>query len=363
MALTQHEVVKKIGVSRGTLHRVLTGSALVKASTRERVLRELDHLNYVPNAIAQGLKNRKTNTLGVIGPATANLSNADKLTSIYQAARLLGYSIVFAYSDGSPEADANSIRELRSRMVDGIVAFGRGLAETAPLYEKLIKDGVPFVSLYPIERVATDCVYVDTRDAFRRLTEHLIDLGHRDIGLLLNPSRTRYIINREAGFRDAMTRAKLPINNDWITFASPAHRSGAAMDEEKANWKVSDYQYGFDGASRVLAQRTRPTALVCMTDDAAIGALRAADLAGIPVPGQLAIVGYDDKEAARFARVPLTTMHQPDEMIGQEVISLLTKRIGATRPSAKPTVHPLHARLVIRESCGMKRSGPPSSAR
>jgi len=354
MALTQHQLVEQLNVSRGTLHRVLTGSPLVKASTRERVLRELERLNYVPNAIAQGLKNRKSKTLGVIGPATSNPSNADKLTSLYLAAREEGYSIIFAYSDGSSEADAKSIRELRSRMVDGIIAFGRGLPEAAPMYRELLKDEIPLVGLYPTPGVETDCVYVDTHGAFRRMTEHLIGLGHKKIGLLINSSHSLFIRNRELGFRDAMAKAKLTVREEWIASATPYDSQGGEGEEwEKRILQISDYQQGFWGASLIFAKRQRPTAMVCMTDDAAIGALRAADLAGISVPQELALIGYNDKEDARFARVPLTTMHQPDELIGREVISLLTKRIAGQLP-AKPVVHALQAKLVIRESCGKK---------
>ena len=354
MSLTQHELVEKIGVSRGTLHRVLSGSPLVKASTRERVLRELDRLSYVPNAIAQGLKTRRTKTLGVIGPATANVSNADKFTSLYLAAREQGYSIVFGYSDGSSEADSNSIRDLRSRMVDGIVAFGRGLQEATPLYRNLIKDKIPFVSLYPTPGVEVDCVYVDTRMAFRHLTEHLIGLGHSDIGLLINSSHSLFITNRELGFRDAMTKAGLPVREDWVIRTTPEGSPKRDGEErEKQIWQTSDYQHGFWGASHLFANRRRPTALVCMTDEAAIGVLRSADLAGIKVPQELAIVGYDDKDSAGFARVPLTTMHQPDELIGREVISLLIMRIRGELPR-KPVVQSLQAQLVVRESCGAK---------
>jgi len=354
MSLTQLQLVEQLGISRGTLHRVLTGSPLVKASTRERVLRDLERLNYVPNAIAQGLKTRKTRTLGVIGPATGNVSNADKLTSLYLAAREQGYSIIFGYSDGSSEADANSIRELRSRMVDGIIAFGRGLPESASLYKSLIKANVPLIGLYPTPGVETDCVYVDTRTAFRRMTEHLISLGHTEIGLLSNSSHSPFIRNREFGFRDAMEAAKLPIRKDWITYSTPdGFPAGEGEERERFIWQISDFQHGFWGASLIFAKRQRPTALVCMTDDAAIGALRAADLAGISVPGELALVGYNDKEAAKFARVPLTTMHQPDEAIGREVISLLTKRIAGELPPT-PVIQILQAKLVIRESCGQK---------
>jgi len=355
MSLTQHEIASQLGISRGTLHRILSGSPLVKEATRERVTRELKRLNYVPNFIARGLKMKRTETIGIIGPAAMKMANIDKLNALHLAARKLGYSVMIGYSDGSPEEDARCIQELRARMVDGFIGLGRGLPENVPNYKNLQDAGVPFVTLYPMPGFEADCVYVDTRQAYCTLTSHLIAQGHTGIGLLLEASASQYSINRELGFRDAMAAAKLPVVEDWIVHVTPDGSSEVdPRNDANSVWRVSDYQYGFWGASLVLAKRKRPTALVCFSDEFAIGALRAADLAGIRVPEELAIVGYDDKECAKFARVPLTTMHQPDEILGKEAIALLINRISGKLPD-KPVVRPLKARLVIRESCGARR--------
>jgi DNA-binding LacI/PurR family transcriptional regulator len=352
MSLTQHELVNQLGISRGTLHRILTGSKLVKESTRERVLRELERMNYVPNAIARGLKTRRTNTIGIVGPAAIKLANIDKLNALHVAARKQGFSLVLGYSDGSSEEDANCIRDLRSRMVDGLIAMGRGLPQSIPILQKVIDDDVPLVTLYPIPGLKTDCVYIDTQRAFRELTQHLIKLGHSKIGLLLDASTSQYTVNRERGFREGMAQSGLKIREDWIVHVSAdGSTSPGGEDAEKQLWKISDYQLGFWGTSLLLAKRERPTGLVCYSDEFAIGALRAADLAGVPVPSELALVGYDDKEPSRFARVPLTTMHQPDDVLGETAIDLLINRIEGNAPAC-PTEYPLEAKLVIRESCG-----------
>jgi DNA-binding LacI/PurR family transcriptional regulator len=354
MSLTQHEIVNQLGISRGTLHRILIGSPLVKPATRERVLRELEKMHYVPNAIARGMKMRRTNTLGIIGPAAIKMANIDKVNSLYLTARERGYSVMFGYSNGSLEEDARCIRELRSRMVDGFIALGRGLAQSARQYQSLQESGTPFVTLYPIPGLHADCVYVDTRSAYAELTRHLIKLGHTKIGLLLDGSSSQFSVNRELGFRDAMTSASLPVVEEWIIHVTPdgSSRMSEESEEEKV-WHISDYQYGFWGASLILAKRQRPTALVCFSDEFAIGVLRAADLAGVRVPDELALVGYDDKDSAKFARVPLTTMHQPDNEIGTEAVSLLIDRIDGKLPP-DPVVRPLEAKLVIRDSCGAK---------
>jgi len=359
MSLTQHEIVSRLGISRGTLHRVLSDSPLVKSSTRERVLEELKRLNYVPNAIAQGLKTRTTRTIGLVGPASLRMSNIDKLNAIYQAARGRGYSITLGYSDGSAEADAQCIRELRARMVDGFIAIGRGLEETVPVYSELARTGTPLVTLYPLPKLEVDCVYVDTRRAYAEMTRHFIGLGHTRIGLLINASRSLFTVNRELGFRDAMKKAGLPVQEDWIIRASP---DGDPVRHDEAGemriWDISDYQYGYWGMTALLAKRKKPTAILCLSDENAIGALRAADEAGVSVPEEIALMGYDDKEPARFARIPLSTMRQPDDKVGAEAVTLLVDRIE-NRLSQKRVVRPLNASLVIRNSCGAGQLATP----
>lgn len=352
MSMTQHELVKELNISRGTLHRVLSGSPLVKASTRERVLEELGRINYVPNAIARGLKMRRTHTIGVVGPAAIRLANIDKLNALHLAAQGRGYSVLLGFSDGTPGEDAVAIRDLKSRMVDGFISIGRGLPEGTPNLQRLVDEGTPLVTLYPIPGLETDCVFVDTQKAFFELTMHLIKLGHTKIGLLLDSSSSQYSLNRELGFRDAMIQEKLPIREDWVVHVTPDGTTSKRVDQkESLLWQVSDYQFGFWGTSLLLARRDRPTALICFSDDYAVGALRAADLAGVAVPEELALVGYDGKESARFARVPLTTMHQPDEQVGKTAVELLLKRIESKNAGA-PVQCPHFAELVVRESCG-----------
>ncbi len=356
MALTQHDIVKQLGISRGTLHRVLAGSPLVKASTKERVLRELEKLNYTPNIIAQGLKTRRTKTIGIVGPAAIKVANIDKVNALHLAARQHGYSVIIGYSNGSAEQDTECIRQLKSRMVDGLVVFGRGLPESVPLYQALIEEGIPLVTLYPLIGLNADCVYIDTRKAFQQLTEHLIKAGHKDIGLLVDSSSSQYTVNRELGFREAMKKAGLPVNEEWVIHVAPdGTASSSGMENERRLWETSDYQLGFMGTTLALARHSRPTALVWFSDEFAIGALRACDLAEVRVPDSLAITGYDDKESAKYARVPLTTVHQPDEKLGSEAISLRIKRIEGGSPVENPTTVALKGQLVIRDSCGARK--------
>jgi DNA-binding LacI/PurR family transcriptional regulator len=347
MPMTQHQLVRKLGVSRGTLHRVLTNSPLVKTTTRDRILKQLESLDYTPNAIARGLKTKRTMTIGIIGPATIRTANIEKINALYVAARDRGYHIQLGYSDGSPQADELCIRDLRSRMVDGMVVLGRGMADNIPQYQILLKAHVPFVTLYPIPGLRADCVYVDTKKAFSDLVMHLAGLGHRDIAILLDASVSQYSRNREAGFRSGMRRAGIPVREEWV-IRSLEETGIKVWTPEK-----TDYELGFQAATRLFASSHIPTAVVCFSDEFAIGTLKAAALAGLDVPSRLAIVGYDDNIAAAYARVPLTTMRQPVELLASRVIDLLVDRID-NNDSPPPARMALPATLVIRDSCGSR---------
>lgn len=354
-AMTQHEVARKLGISRGTLHRVLTSSPLVGAQTCERVRRGLEELHYTPNTIARALKTKRTMTIGVAGPGASKLANLDKLYEVHQAAAEAGYTVIVGYSNGAVEEDERCIRELRARMVDGLIVFSRGLRGGGRPLRAARAAGHPVVALYPLPGVSVDCVYVDTRGAFAELTRHLIGLGHQDIGLLTDSSESEYTKNREHGFQDAMHSAGLPVRPEWVVRAQPAEcGAGDAPASEQRLWQCSDFDLGYRAALQAFRARPRPTALVCYSDEFAIGALRAADQAGVRIPQELSLVGYNDSDAARYARVPLTTMHQPNRELGRAAVSLLLRRMGEGVAAGPPVVQVVSASLVVRES-----SAPP----
>jgi DNA-binding LacI/PurR family transcriptional regulator len=351
-ALTQKDVVEKLNISRVTLSRVLNNSPLVKSSTRERVLEELKALNYEPNILAQGLKNKSTKTIGLVGPASIRISNIGKLNAIYEATQKQGYSIAMGYSNGTAEEDRDCIRKLRARMVDGLIVMGRGLKETIPIYQEVINRGIPMVSLFPLAGLAMDCVYVDTQDAYKRLTQYLISLGHEKIGLLINDSHSEFTLHREKGFRAAIKEADLALNENWIVYARPENATGKHDESSEIRlWGNADYAIGYIAMKKLLSRKNLPTASLCLSDEAAVGALKAADELGCRVPEDMALVGYNDDDLAPYARIPLTTMRQPHDLIGEGAVSLLIDRIE-NKLKKSAVIKPIPTSLVVRESCG-----------
>ena len=346
MELTQHEVADQLGISRGTLHRVLSGSPLVKPSTRQRVEKALAELGYSPNIIAQGLRTGRTRTIGLIAIGDAKISEVEKARAIHEAARLRGYSLVLTYSDGSAESEARCVEELRARKVDGLIVTGKGRLQDSAHFKKLIKARVGLVAIAPIPSLETDSVVVDAPWAYGELTRHVIAKGHRDIGLLLEDIQSTYAIAKEKGVSDALTAAGLPVNKAWM-LRVPVR----VLKEETVKVRsVSDYRLGFDGALKFFQMDRRPTAIICQSDQTAIGFQHAAKLHNVDVPGDIALTGYDDIPAAEFARVPLTTMHQPEAELGVRAVELLMRRMEGDWSGFPQTVV-LRPTLIERESC------------
>lgn len=347
MDLTQHEVADKLGISRGTLHRVLSGSPLVKASTRQRVEKALAELGYSPNIIAQGLRTGRTRTIGLIAIGDPKLSEVGKARAIHEAARSLGYSLVVTYGDGSEESEARCVEELRARKVDGLIVTGRGRLEGSPHFKKLIKARVGLVTIGPVASEETDCMVVDAVWAYAELTRHVISKGHRDIGLLQESIESTFSVAKEQGVSDALTAAGLQVRREWLL------RVPVRLHPEDASKtrSVSDYRLGYDGALKFFGMERRPTAIICQSDQTAIGFQHAAKLNGIDVPGDIALTGYDDIPAAEFARVPLTTMRQPEEELGFRAVELLMRRMDNDWSGFPQTVV-LRPTLIERDSCG-----------
>lgn len=354
MNLKQQEIADKLGISRGTLHRVLVGSPLVSKKTRERIEEGLKTINYIPNRAAQSLKMGRSLCLGILGPARIRLSNNIKMEGIYRTAEKRGYSVIISYSDGSRERDERGINYLLSQMVDGIITMGRGLCQPSDHFKFYQQTGKPIVSIYPIHDFECDCITLDTATAFEHMTRYLIELGHTRIGLaVFMPRTSRFVQTREHGYVRALEKAGIPFDPGYLVYASPSIMSGENIpyveDLETADM---DFASGFWATREILRRRPPPTALVCASDDTAIGALRAAHIAGLKVPEDLALIGYDDTAVTRYTNPPLTTVEQPNYRMGERAVEVLLDRIEGVNTSKEFIAETVPFRLVVRDSCG-----------
>ena len=326
---TIREVAETAGVSYATVSHVINNTRLVSPETRERVLAAMDALNYRPNALARSLRQGKTNTIGLVLPDSANPFFAEISRGIEDEAFKKGYSVFLCNTELDIKRELFYVDVLSKKQVDGIIFVAAG--DQADSLDYLLQRNMPVVMIdRNVPNVEGDAVLTDHQLGGYLATRHLLDLGHTRIACIAGPSSITPSAERIIGYRNALEEAGLPF-------------------EEKLVIR-GDYhaQSGMDITRSLLRMNPRPTAVFALNDLMAIGALRAVAEAGYSVPKDLAVIGYDDLEIARFTNPPLTTIAQPKKEIGAQAVNLLVDRMS--RKSRPPSRLVLAPELIVRRS-------------
>lgn len=327
--VTIREVAESAGVSYATVSHVINNTRLVSQETRERVVAAMDALNYRPNALARSLRQGKTNTLGLVLPDSANPFFAEISRSIEDEAFKKGYSVFLCNTELDTQRELFYVDVLSKKQVDGIIFVAAG--DQADSLDFLLRRNMPVVMIdRDVPNVEVDAVLTDHQLGGFLATRHLLDLGHNRIACIAGPSSITPSAERITGYRNALEEAGIPYDENLII--------------------RGDYhaQSGMEITHSVLKMNPRPTAIFALNDLMALGALRAAAEVDCSVPDDLAVVGYDDLEIARFTNPPLTTISQPKKAIGAQAINLLVDRISnKSRPPSRLVLPP---ELVVRRS-------------
>ena len=326
---TIREVAESAGVSYATVSHVINNTRVVTQETRERVLAAMTALNYHPNALARSLRQGKTNTIGLVLPDSANPFFAEISRGIEDVAFKKGYSVFFCNTELDTERELFYVDVLSKKQVDGIIFVAAG--DQADSLDFLLRQNMPVVMIdRDLPNVQVDAVLTDHQLGGFLATQHLIELGHTRIACIAGPSSITPSAERITGYRKALEEAGLPYEESLIL--------------------RGDYhaQSGMDSTHSILKMTLRPTAIFALNDLMALGALGAAAEAGYSVPKDLAVVGYDNLELARFTNPPLTTIAQPKKEIGLQAVNLLVDRIS--RKNQPPSRLVLAPELIIRRS-------------
>jgi LacI family transcriptional regulator len=325
------DVARRARVSTATVSRALNRPQSVTATARLRVERAVEELGYVPHAAARALTTRRSQTIGAIIPTIDNAIFAKGIQALNGHLEGRGYHVLLATSEYDPEIEERQARNLVMRGVDGLIFMGD--SHTRRLRAFLAERGMPYVNTGVYRREGGEaCVGFDNRAAAARAAQHLVELGHRRIAMIAGIRRNNdRATDRVAGVTEALRAAGVPLPDEWIL----------------------ECRYDFSEAGqalrRLLALSPRPSAILCGNDVLAIGALFEAQAAGVRVPAELSIVGFDDLELARHVRPGLTTMRVPtDEMwrrAADYLLNVLARRPAADRFEIEVT-------LVVRESTG-----------
>lgn len=299
------DVAEHAGVSISTVSYVLNNSGPVAAERRARVLDAVRVLNYTPNESARSLKRRSVSTIGLVVPDLANQFFALLAEGVERAASARGVLVVLCAPEATGESESLNARLLRSQRLDGIIYLSGAATSPASLLELT---GLGPVVLVDEQLPGFDLpsVVSDNRRGARELARYVLNQGHEKIAVIGGPKELWTAEQRLAGYREA--------------FAAAGH------DPDDVPVLVGDYRQssGYALAGQVLADPARrPSALLCANDLMAIGALEYCKAAGIAVPAQLSVVGFDDLPFASLLTPRLTTVRQPAHEMGHRAASVL----------------------------------------
>ena len=319
------QVARHAGVGVATVSRVLNGSPAVREQTRQRVLDAIAELGYAPNLAARALSTGRTQSVGVVAPFFTRPSVIERLRGISHVLAGAGYRMVL-FDVERPGQDSESFRTLPGGL-DGLLSIS--LCPLDADLDRFAAAGMPVVLVdYPHARVPT--VHTDDVAGGRLATEHLLELGHERIAFLGDFEHNYHGFTssamRRVGYQEALSAAGLEVDPALVRRASHGRVAAAGLTRE------------------LLGLDDPPTAIFAASDTQAIGVLSAADELGIGVPDDLAVVGYDDIEVARYAG--LTTIAQPLEESGAIGAHLLLAALDGECGSGRQ----LPVRLVVRST-------------
>ncbi|HWP20542.1 MAG TPA: substrate-binding domain-containing protein [Burkholderiaceae bacterium] len=301
------EVAREAGVSAATVSRILNGSSRVSAEKRQAVERAIKALNFKPNLLAQSLKRGRSMTVGVLTQDIGSPFFAEALLGIEAALEHTDYEPLIASGHWNPGEEADRIRRLVARQVDGVIVLFGHLADDALAqfaeHVPIIATGHQFTSPRAIS------FRLDSHRGGYLATRHLLDLGHRDIAHIAGPSDHADAVERLTGYRQALDEA------------------GVRYDERlvvEGNFKEPG---GVIAANRLLDSGVPFTAIFAANDQTAFGARLALYRRGIRVPEDVSLIGFDDLPSALYTTPPLTTVRQPMFEVGQQAAAALLKLI------------------------------------
>ncbi|HET7580257.1 MAG TPA: substrate-binding domain-containing protein [Bacillales bacterium] len=331
--VTMADVAKRANVSKSTVSQYLNKRYdYMGEKTKQRIEEAIHELGYQANFIARSLKQKRTSTIGVIVANILHTFSTQVIRSIEDLCNEQDMHVIVCNADDDPEKEKKYINMLRAKQVDGLIVFPTG--GNMDLYESMIKEKFPLVFIDRlVEGLSVDTFLLDNEDAAKQAVDHLIEKGHRRIGIITT-SLIRNITSRMeriSGFKKALAAHGVEMENNYIK-----------------GLEVQEIQ---EGLSEMLGLQEAPTAIFAGNDLSLMEILHFMKERQIKIPDDLALINIDDVSFADIYSPPLTTISQPTFQIGKEAAALLLEKIKNPGLKRETEIHRFKGELVIRESC------------
>lgn len=324
------DVALRAQVSITTVSHVINRTRFVSDKVRAEVETAIRELGYVPSAVARSLKSNTTRTIGMLIPNCTNPYFAEIVRSVEDHCFEAGYTLILCNTDDDPHRQGVYLQVLSEKRIDGMIIISTGQDEDLL---RLLK-GLPIPTVLldrDIDEVNCDLVQNAHMQGAQMATQYLVDLGHRRIACLAGPDDLTPSTQRIEGWRKTLAHNGLTDESAHLLWHSDFSSQG-----------------GYATMQTILAQPQRPTAVFVGNDLMGMGALSAAHEAGIRVPQDMSLIGFDDIELAHFTSPALTTIAQPKDRIGVAAVDMLLERIQGGRVEARKVL--FQPELIVRHS-------------
>ncbi|GEM77810.1 LacI family DNA-binding transcriptional regulator [Vibrio superstes] len=321
---TIKDVAKIAGVSTATVSRAVAQPHKVSVKTRQKVEQAIQETGFTPNATARNLRRNESKAVIVIVPDIANMFFADIVRGIQLVGQKHGYKVLLGDTMHTVERAEVYLELARSKQADGVISLTSELPE-----QYRSGSDIPMVMACEyFSDSSIPIVRIDNDEAAKKAIEYLVDLGHQDIGCITGPMSNPICEARKSGFVSAMSAANLHFDD--------------------ASFESGDFSFdsGYIAFNRLIKQKSM-TALFCFNDMMTLGAMHAAEEAGIRIPEQLSIVGFDDLLFSQYSSPPITTIKQPQKLIGETAMNVL---IGLLTKGDAPKETVIQTQLLVRKS-------------
>lgn len=324
------DVAREANVSVATVSRVLNKKGSVRPETCERVYKAIEKLSFEPNMSARNLRRNETRVILIVAPNITNPYYAHILAGVGDEARKSGYSALIYNTGGDEEREKNGMDMLKKRRADGAILLASNIDS---MWVKEYADKYPIVhcSEY-VKGLDIPRVSIDNYKATLEVMEYIISLGHKKIATISSSNSYISTLLRLKGYKDTLERHGIEVRKDYIALAGAEY----------------SFKSGKAAAFKLLQQKDRPTAIFCISDTIALGAITAAKEMGLRVPEDLTVTGFDDVDYTTMFHPYITTVAQPCYDLGRKSFKILHACMNKTNDIEKKVVLP--HKFIIRES-------------
>jgi len=326
------DVARLAGVSTSTVSHVINNNRFVSEAVREKITSAIAELNYAPSALARSLKLNQTRTIGMLLTASSNPFYSEVVRGVERSCYERGYSLILCNTEGDENRMNRSLETLLQKRVDGLLIMcteshlpSADILNRYPSIPSVMMDWAPFEG-------SSDIIQDNSLLGGEMATRFLISRGYRRIACIAGPQDKTPARLRLEGFQLAMKSAGLPVPPSCVVSGD------------------FEFKGGFNAMNQLLSLSPLPEAVFTCNDAMAVGGYHALFQAGLSVPQDIAVIGYDDIELARYMTPPLTTIHQPKDELGELAIDTLLHRLGEPGDSQQLLI--LTPELVERGSVG-----------